>query len=389
MIYDDRARLDLQGVQYLIVGTGFFGATMAERIAADKNKKVVVIERRNHIGGNSYSEIEPQTGIEWHRYGSHIFHTGQPEVWHYINRFGSFNSYRHRVFSCYQGKLYPLPINLATINSFYSLNLGPQDARHFIISEAEKENTRLQDNLEGRALSIIGRSLYQAFIKGYTAKQWGIDPKQLPAEIIDRLPVRYNYDSDYFNDPWQGIPMDGYGQLIRKMLGHENIDVYLGVDYFDMRREVPKNCLVIFTGSVDKFFDYRFGRLKWRSLRFERQILPIADYQGTSVINYSEENIAFTRIHEFRHFHKERNYPSDRTIICKEYPMHSFDDGEPLYPVNTQEDRTVHRLYVRELRSMPNVIVGGRLGSYSYINMDQAILSALQTYEESVRNRNE
>ncbi len=379
--------LDLNGLKYLIVGAGFYGCTIAERIAEDKKLKVLVVEKRNHIGGNSYSEIEPETGIECHKYGSHIFHTKSSEVWQYLNRFCSFNHYRHKVLSSYKGRMYPIPINLQTINAFYGSCLTPSQAKQMVFAEAEGKLPEQQEGIGTAALSAFGRSLYEAFIEGYSAKQWGIDPSQLPKATLDRLPIRFNYKTDYFDDRWQGIPMDGYGKLFASILNHKNIDVILGVDYYQVSHLVPKDCCVIFSGPIDRFFSYRYGGLKWRSIRFEQEILDVGDYQGTSVVNYPEASVAYTRIHEYRHYHEERCYPVDQTVIAKEYPINSFSGEDPSYPVNTDRDKEICRLYKEQAQSTPNVILGGRLGSYSYLNMDEAVFQALQTYNSFIKQR--
>lgn len=381
--------MDLKGRRYLVVGAGFFGAVIAERIAADRGERVLLIDRRSHIGGNSFSADDPQTGIECHVYGSHIFHTGDAAVWNYVRRFSTFNSYRHRVLAAYRGAVYQMPINLATINRFYGKNLTPAGAMAFIRDEIAKEGISTPANLEEKAVSLIGRPLYEAFIRGYTVKQWGVDPVVLPESIIDRLPVRYTYKSDYFNDPWQGIPLGGYHRLFHKLLDHANIEVSLNTDYFAIRDRIPAGCTVIFTGPIDRFFDYRFGRLGWRNLRFEKEICDVGDFQGTSVMNYVESTAPFTRIHEFRHYHEERNYPKDATVIYREYSVAGETDDDPAYPVNTARDRELLALYAVEAKKHPTVIFGGRLGSYQYLDMDKTIAAALSTYTERIRRGGE
>lgn len=390
MIYRDRlnTNFDLTGLKYLVVGCGFFGAVIAERIAKREQSKVVIIEKRDHIGGNCYSEIDGRTGIEYHKYGSHIFHTRYESVWRYINQYCSFNSYRHKVLTVYKNGIYVMPINLSTINAFYGLNLSPIEAEIFLRGEIEKEKLSNPSNLEEKAITLVGRRLYEALIRGYTVKQWGIDPRQLPADIIMRLPVRYNYKTDYFDDIWQGIPVEGYGKVFERMLDHKNIDVYLGVDFFDIRHLLPSDCLVVYTGPLDRYFDYRYGRLQWRTQRFEREVLPVGDFQGIAVMNYAEESVPFIRIHEFRHFHEERDYPNDTTLIMKEYPSGSFQtEDEPFYPVNDQKSNHIFKMYEKDRMRTGNIVTGGRLGSYKYINMDEAIYSALETYEKQVRDR--
>ena len=372
-----------QGVKYIIVGSGFFGSVIAERIANDLNEKVLVIEKRNHIGGNCFSEINPETGIEVHEYGSHIFHTSSTKVWKYINQFTEFNNYRHKVLSFYKDRIYFMPINLKTINDFYGKNLSSFEAKAFLSNEITKEKITNPANLEEKAISLIGRPLYEAFIKGYTIKQWGRNPKDLPASIINRLPVNFNYDSWYFDDPYQGIPLHGYGAVFKKMLNNPNIEVLLNTDYFQMRDSLPKDALVIYSGPVDRFFDYKYGVLGWRTLTFEKEVKNLEDFQGTSVMNYSDEQIPFTRIHEFKHYHPERNiYKSNKTIIFKEFSHLAGKNENPYYPINAAQDREMYSLYVNETQKCKNIIFGGRLGGYKYFNMDQVIGMALETYEK-------
>lgn len=379
--------MDLENLKYLVVGAGFFGSVIAERIAEDKGERVVVIDKRNHIGGTSYSESDRETGIEYHRYGSHIFHTSIEDVWKYINKFGKFNSYRHKVLTSYDDKIYQMPINLETINTFYRLSLQPSEAEKFIKSEVEKENTKNPTNLEDKAISLIGRPLYEAFIKGYTIKHWGADPKNLPAEIITRLPVRFNYKSDYFDDPWQGLPIEGYGRLFEKMLAHRNIDVYTNTDFFNIRHLIPRDCCVIYTGRVDQFFDYKHGELGWRTLSFEREVHQVGDFQGTAVMNFAEASIPYTRTHEFKHLHEERNYSNDSTLIFREYSKQLTEGDDPYYPINMSSDKEIHKKYQAEIEKNENVIFGGRIAAYRYLNMDQTIASALETYDEKIKPR--
>ena len=377
--------MDFANLKYLVVGAGFFGEVIAERIAADMGEPVVVIDNKNHPGGNSWSAPDPETGIECHCYGSHIFHTATPEVWEYINRFTSFNSYRHRVLTLYDGSVYQMPINLATINKFYRKTRTPAEAQQLIKNEAELAGVDLPANLEEKAISQIGRPLYDAFIRGYTRKQWETDPRDLPAETITRLPVRFNYKSDYFDDPWQGIPLEGYHTLFKRLLDHPQIELRLNTDFFAIREQLPPDCTIIFTGPVDRYFGYRFGRLGWRTLDFEKEVCPIGDFQGTTVMNYAEETIPFTRIHEFRHYHEERCYPQDRTMIYREYSRTCGEADDPYYPVNTVRDREMLARYQELVRGEKRVIFGGRLGSYQYLDMDKSIAAALTTYREQIR----
>ena len=373
-----------EGLKYLVVGSGFFGSVLAERIANVCDERIVVIERRSHIGGNSYSKIDYPTGIECHKYGSHIFHTNNRKVWDYINLFTDFNTYQHKVLVEFNGHVYVIPIGLMSINSFYGLNLKPFEAEAFINEEIAKANITDPVNLEEKAISLIGEKLYNAFIKGYTQKQWGRDPRELPPEIITRLPVRSSYNINYFNDPWQGIPLEGYTNLFERFLSHNNIEVQLNTDYFSIRDQIPEDCKVVFTGMIDQLFDYKYGRLDWRGLHFEWDTVQVADYQGTSVMNYADLEIPFTRIHEFKHYHPERGetFCSPRSIICREYPKAYCHGEEAYYPVNDSKNQELYDLYAKEAAKNPNLILGGRLGAYRYWDMDKAVENALICFEK-------
>jgi UDP-galactopyranose mutase len=291
---------------FLIVGAGFFGSVIAERVANDLDSRVLVIDKRSHIGGNCYSEIDPETGIEIHKYGTHVFHTSSKKVWDYINKFTEFNSYHHQVLTTYKNRVYQMPINLETINSFYNLNMKPCEAKEFIKNEITKEGITVPKNLEEKAISVIGRPLYEAFIKGYTIKQWDKDPKELPTSIITRLPVRYDYNEDYFVDArWQGIPLKGYTAVFKNLLDSPNIDIKLNCNFFENKNNYDVREKVIYTGPIDQFYDFKYGKLEWRSISLKKEIVDVNDYQGTSVMNYADIETKFTRIHEPKHLHSE------------------------------------------------------------------------------------
>jgi len=380
----------------LIVGSGFFGLTIADRCARELGLKVQVIDRRDHIGGNAYSEADPETGIEVHRYGAHLFHTSNERVWEYVNRFTSFTSYQHRVYTNYRGEVFPMPINLGTINQFQRAAYSPDEARAWVTEQASML-THEPTNLEEKAISLIGRPLYEAFIKGYTAKQWQTDPRELGAEIISRLPVRYTYDNRYFADTYEGLPVDGYTAWIERMADHPNITVTLETDFFDESQPFNKAATVgtipiVYTGPVDRYFDFAHGDLSWRTLDFETEVLPIGDFQGTPVMNYADTDVAHTRVHEFRHFHPERDYPSDKTVIMREFSRaaeHSADGSgdEPYYPVNTPQDRDRLTAYRELAKAETDVLFGGRLGTYQYLDMHMAIGSALSMYDNKLAPR--
>ncbi|KUF08393.1 UDP-galactopyranose mutase [Leucobacter sp. G161] len=372
----------------LVVGSGFFGLTIAER-AASAGKKVVVIDRRNHIGGNAYSEADPETGIEVHTYGAHLFHTSNETVWEYVNRFTEFTSYVHKVYSNFKGEVYPLPINLGTINQFFRSAYSPDEARALIAEQAGEFDTKSAQNLEEKGISLIGRPLYEAFIRDYTSKQWQTPTTELPAEVISRLPVRYTYDNRYFSDTHEGLPVNGYTAWLEKMADHPNIEVRLNTDFFDESQPLNKAAVVgkvpvVYTGPVDRYFDFSEGELGWRTLDFEKQVLPVGDFQGTSVMNYAGADVPFTRIHEFRHFHPEREYPTDMTVIMHEYSRFAKREDEPYYPVNTPEDREMLLKYRELTEGEPQVLFGGRLGTYQYLDMHMAIGSALSMWNNKL-----
>jgi UDP-galactopyranose mutase len=378
-------------VDLVVVGSGFFGLTVAERAARELGLKVVVIDRRSHIGGNAYSAPEPETGIEVHQYGAHLFHTSNEPVWEYVNRFTKFTNYEHRVFTNFGGEVFPLPINLGTINQFFRAAYSPDEARALIKGQASEFATGESRNLEEKAISLIGRPLYEAFIRDYTAKQWQTSPTALPAEVISRLPVRYNYDNRYFNDTHEGLPVDGYTAWIERMADHPNIEVRLNTDFFDETQEYNKKAVVgripvVYTGPVDKYFDYQGGELTWRTLDFEQEVLPVGDFQGTPVMNYADSTVPYTRIHEFRHFHPERaEYPTDKTVIMREFSRAATKADEPYYPINTPADRESLHAYRALQAGEPDVFFGGRLGTYQYLDMHMAIGSALSMYENKLK----
>ena len=363
----------------VVVGSGLFGLTVAERCASELGLRVVVLERRDHIGGNAYSEPDSDTGIEVHRYGSHLFHTSNERVWAYVNRFTRFTDYRHRVYTVHHGKAYSMPINLGTICEFFGEFIPPVRARELIERQAAEVTPAMaSENLEAKAISLVGRPLYEAFIRGYTQKQWQTDPKELPADVIARLPVRYTFDNRYFNDKYEGLPVDGYAAWLHRMAEHPRIEIRCGVDFEQMRGDVVGRLPVVYTGPLDRYFGYRFGILGWRTLDFELETLPVGDHQGTAVLNYADVTVPYTRVHEFRHLHPERDwYPRDRTAVMREYSRFATRDDEPYYPINSPDDRARLSRY-RELADQESLVFfGGRLGTYKYLDMHMAIASAL------------
>ena len=373
----------------VIVGSGFFGLTIAQQCAQNLGLNVVVVDRRNHLGGNAYSETDPETGIEVHRYGAHLFHTSNERVWEYVNRFTAFTNYQHRVYTNFRGQVFPMPINLGTINQFFDAAYSPDEARALIAEQAAEFSPAEASNLEQKGISLIGRPLYEAFIRDYTAKQWQTDPRLLAAEIISRLPVRYNYDNRYFSDTHQGLPVDGYTPWLEKMASHDRIELRLETDFFDTSQEINKanvvgNIPVVYTGPVDHYFDYSQGRLGWRTLDFERQVMATSDFQGTSVMNYADPDVPYTRIHEFRHFHPEREYAPDKTVIMREFSRFAKGADEPYYPVNTPQDRQQLLTYRDLGRNESGVLFGGRLGTYKYLDMHMAIGAALSMVDNKL-----
>jgi UDP-galactopyranose mutase len=378
---------DFAGYDLVIVGSGFFGLTVAERAAAELGKKVLILERRSHIGGNAYSEAEPETGIEVHKYGAHLFHTSNKRVWDYVNRFTEFTGYQHRVFARVKDQVYSFPMNLGLINQFFGKAHTPDEARELIAKQASEFDTNAAENLEEKAISLVGRPLYEAFIRGYTAKQWENDPKNLGANIITRLPVRYTFDNRYFNDTYEGLPVNGYTAWLEKMAEHENIDIRLNVDYFDVREHIPAGTPTVYTGPLDRYFGYSAGRFTWRTVDFESEVAETGDFQGAPVVNYNDQEVPYTRIIEFRHFHPERDYPKDKTVIFREFSRFANEEDEPYYPINTPENREKLEAY-RELAKTEarekNVLFGGRLGTYKYLDMHMAIGSALSAFDNKI-----
>jgi len=370
----------------VVVGSGLFGLTVAERCADDLGLNVLVLDRRYHVGGNAYSEAEPETGIEVHKYGAHLFHTSNKRVWEYVNRFTAFTGYQHRVFTKYRGQVYTFPMNLALINQFFGRSYTPSEARALVAEQASEIDTKDATNLEEKAISLIGRPLYEAFVRGYTAKQWQTDPRELSADIITRLPVRYNFENRYFSDTYEGLPVDGYTAWLERMVDHPRIEVQLKTDFFDVRDEFVGQVPIVYTGPLDAYFGNAAGELSWRTVDLEPEVLEVGDFQGTPVMNYADEDVPYTRIHEFRHFHPERSrYPADKTVIVREYSRFAETGDEPYYPINTPDDRARLLEYRRLAQVEPSVLFGGRLGTYKYLDMHMAIGSALSMYDNKLR----
>ena len=354
---------------YLIVGSGLFGSVFANE-AKKKAKKCLVIEKREHIGGNIYTEnIE---GINVHKYGAHIFHTNDKSIWQYINQFAEFNRYTNSPVAIYKKELYNMPFNMNTFNKLWGV-ITPIEARKKIEEEIKEFGVVEPKNLEEQAISLVGKTIYEKLVKGYTEKQWGKKCNELPSFIIKRLPVRFTYDNNYFNDRFQGIPIGGYTQIIEKML--EGIDVKLKYNYFEHMEEMNNIAdKIIFTGPIDLFYNYVYGELEYRSLRFETIILNEENYQGNAVVNYTEFDVPYTRIIEHKHFESTNSL---KTIITKEYPTKWTRLQEPYYPINDEKNNQLYKKYKDLSKKTNKVIFGGRLGQYKYYDMDKVIMEAL------------
>lgn len=372
---------------YLIIGSGLFGSIFAHEATKNK-KKCLLIEKRPHIAGNIYTE--EQHGIQVHKYGAHIFHTSNKEVWDYINQFAEFNRYTNSPVALYKNELYNLPFNMNTFNKIWGV-VRPEEAKAKIEEEKKEANILEPKNLEEQAISLVGRTIYEKLIKGYTQKQWGKDCKELPSFIIKRLPVRFIYDNNYFNDTYQGIPIGGYTKIIEKML--EGVEVRLNTDFFANREEFENIAeKIIFTGPIDQFYNYKFGELEYRSLRFETEVKNIENYQGNAVVNYTEYEIPYTRIIEHKHFEFGPSLgkladgeAKEKTVITREYPDKWDSTKEPYYPINNERNNTLYEKYKALADKDSNIIFGGRLGQYKYYDMDKVIEEALKCVKNEIK----
>ena len=375
----------------VIVGAGLFGLTVAQQAVEKHGAKVEIIDVRDHIGGNAYSYMDKETGAEIHKYGAHLFHTSNPHVWEYVNRFTEFTNYVHRVYTTHNGEVFPLPINLGTINQFFHAHYTPAEAKALIAEQAGELAGTDPANLNDKGISLIGRPLYEAFIKNYTAKQWQTDPSELPAGIIKRLPVRFNYDNRYFRDTWEGLPKDGYTAWMERMIDDPRIHVTLNTDFFDESQPLNKKALVgkvpvVYTGPVDRYFDYELGDLKWRTVDFKEVRYDEGDHFGCPVMNFADSDVPYTRAIEFKNFNPERkdSQNPDKTVVWEEYSRFATREDEPYYPVNTAEDKALYEQYAAKAAQEPKVVFGGRLGTYKYYDMHNVIDIALTAYEEQV-----
>ena len=361
---------------YLIVGAGLFGSIFAYE-ATKKGKKCLVIDKRNHIAGNIYTkEVE---GINVHEYGAHIFHTSNEEVWNYIQQFAKFNRYTNSPVAVYKDELYNMPFNMNTFNKLWGV-ITPKQAKAKIDEQVKEAGIKEPTNLEEQAISMIGKDIYEKLVKGYTGKQWGRPCTELPSFIIKRLPVRFTYDNNYFNDTYQGIPIGGYTQIIEKMLS--GIEVRLNIDFFEHREELENIAdKIVFTGMIDQYYDYCYGTLEYRSLRFETELLDEENYQGNAVVNYTEYEIPYTRIIEHKHFEYGTQ---EKTVITREYPATWKKGDEPYYPMNDEKNNELYAKYKELADKEEKVIFGGRLGMYKYFDMHHVIDEALKCVKEEL-----
>lgn len=359
---------------YLIVGAGLYGAVFACE-ARKKGKSCLVIDKRDQIAGNIFTkEVE---GIQVHEYGAHIFHTSNKRIWEYINQFAEFNQYINSPIAVYKDELYNLPFNMNTFSKMWNIRT-PQEAKEKIAEQIAELSITEPKNLEEQALSLAGRDVYEKLVKGYTEKQWGRDCKDLPAFIIKRLPLRFTYDNNYFNDRYQGIPIGGYTAMVERML--EGVEVRLHLDYFSKKEEFDKLAdRIVYTGQIDRYFDYSLGVLEYRMVRFEQEILDCENYQGNAVVNYTEREVPYTRIIEHKHFEFGKQ---EKTVISREYPSEWKKGEEPYYPVNDKKNNELFEKYKELAKKETNVLFGGRLGEYRYYDMDKVIEQALKATEE-------
>lgn len=376
----------------VIVGAGLFGLTIAQQAVERTGARVEIIEARGNIGGNAYSYMDEQTGAEIHKYGAHLFHTSNPRVWKYVNRFTSFTNYVHHVYTTHNGEVFPMPINLGTINQFFHASYTPEEARRLVAEQAGELAGSTPNNLNDQGISLIGRPLYEAFIKNYTAKQWQTDPSTLPASVIRRLPVRFNYNNRYFKDTWEGLPVDGYTAWFERMIDDPRIHVSLSTDFFDTSQPLNRDALVgkvpiVYTGPVDRYFDYKLGDLQWKTVEFKEKRYDEDDHLGCPVMNYADEDVPFTRAIEFKNFNPERHdrQNHEHTVVWEEYSRSASRNDEPYYPVSTAADKQLYAQYREKVAAEPQVIFGGRLGTYAYYDMHQVIDKALDSFENEVQ----
>ena len=371
--------------KFIIIGAGLFGITLTQCLS--EKYKVILIDKRDVVGGNCYDYTDEETGIIVHKYGPHIFHIQDKVIYNYIKKFTDFNNYKHQVRSYYKDKVYEFPINLSTINSFFNINLHPYEVRSFLHNEAKKANIVSPQNMAEKIISMVGIDLYEAFFKEYTLKQWGKDPSQLPESIINRIPIKENYDTSYYKKLFNGIPKNGYSFIFKNMLANKNISIELKTDFFSDRDYFINKGILVFTGPIDAFFNYKYGKLEYRSLRFEKEYFDLKDFQGISVMNYPELKYEYTRICEPKHFYPEKLYifNANKTLILKEISFKS-KIAEPYYPIQNTENVQKYKLYFNEAKKLNNIYFGGRLGEYKYYDMEDTIKSALLMSQKLIQD---
>ena len=362
----------------VIVGGGLFGLTIARLCAETLNKRVLLYESRDHIGGNAYSYVDRKTNVDVHKYGSHIFHTSNQKVWNFVNQFSDWIPYHHKVFSLSQGETFSLPVNLATIEKFAGKKLNSEEAVEWIRMKTEGFKHQ-PENFEELALSSVGREIYERLFKGYTTKQWGASPSLIQSNVFKRLPIRFDYNNDYFSDDFQAVPSLGYGKFLETLADHEGIEIVIGKKYVydNFSIDTP----LIYTGAIDEFFNYKYGILPWRTLDFEFQEIDINQFQDHPVVNYPDLEVPWTRIHEFKHFPSQRRLKEGSTLIAKEFSRSAERGDEPYYPIEGEMSRETLLLYRGESKKLANVLFAGRLGSFKYLDMHMAIASAMSHFD--------
>ena len=369
----------MREIRATVVGAGFFGATVA-RILAEAGIKVEVLDRRDHMGGNCFDYVDEETGILIQKYGTHIFHTNNESVWNFVNQFAEFIPYEHEVKAKVSNELFTLPININTLNEVYGATLTEENVEAFLASKVE--DIPNPKNIEEYCLARFGREVYELLVSGYTSKQWGAEPSKLPREIIQRIPLRLDFDNRYFTDQHQGLPKGGFTQLFSELLSHVNIEVHLNTSFTVSDYDENPNHLFIYSGPLDELFEYEYGDLDWRNVGLENEVLNIDNYQSAAVVNYPSADVPFTRIHEFKHLPNALSGSSAKTVIAREFPLAHSRDQIPAYPVRTEKNIEIAKKYEAKISNMSNFWTGGRLGSYMYLDMHMAIGQALKLSSE-------
>ena len=360
----------------LVVGCGFAGSVLAREIADKTNLKIDIIDNRNHVAGNCHT-YRDENNIMIHAYGPHIFHTSDKQIWDYVNRFGRFNNYINRVKINNSKGIFSMPINLHTINQYFNKKFSPKEAKLFLKSQTKKANTI--DNFEDKAISLLGKDLYKDFLHGYTIKQWGISPKKIPESVLKRLPVRFNYNDNYYNDIYQGVPIDGYTSLVKNILQHKSINVKLSLNF--KKVDIKKYSKIFYTGPIDEYFDYKYGKLNYRTVYWKKKTFKVDDFQGNAVINYNNPKIPYTRVIEYKHFSPQEK--SKKTVVYYEYSKKTEKKDTPYYPVRFADDKKKLEKYFKEASLLKNIFFLGRLGTYRYLDMHNVIGESLNFFKKN------